>query len=70
MSRNQTAFVNVEVIVMNLRPQIQQRMVEGWNPKPWLCTIDSLDNAKHQLNEGDWTEPWWVGPAGDRDAVM
>ena len=29
-----------------------------------------FDNAEHQLNEGDWTEPWWVGPAGDRDPVM
>ena len=52
MSRNQTAFVNVEVIVMNLRPQIQQRMVEGWNPKPWRCTIDSLSNQALEL----WAE--------------
>ena len=29
-----------------------------------LNSHTNLVIAEHQLNEGDWAEPWWVGPAG------
>lgn len=52
MSRIQTVIVNLEVIVMNLRPRIQARMLEGWSPKPWRCSVDSLSNQALEL----WAE--------------